>query len=669
MERAKNSLRTTLRIPRLFSALLLVIFSMFTTAIDSSDTVNNIQVSERIHPATALLTLPHKRGFRYLLQDASTNGASLFHVSPEGVLTTKAALDREDPRGYIFDLVIVCRANNQTGGGNATNIRVTVLDENDNIPKFPKDLYTAWVSENRSPGTYVHGLEGVFAEDLDSGLNSVLSYSILTEGNEAGLFAVEVNELAGVKFLRLKTTAQIDREKTAFFVLTVQVKDNGTKPLSSTTQVRINILDENDCSPFFDPPIYSLSINENTAIGTSVLQVKATDNDEGINSEVYYVTQDHKFFAINAHTGVVQVVSQLNFEQGNYFELEVVAVDRGGIVRHNSSALVKIRLKDVRGYPPREIKTPNKPPVFNPRGYYVKIREDLPIQAVVAHVRTLDVAEYSRSRLRYQLFPTHLRDTFRINAKSGIITLLRSLDYETKSSYTFKIRAKDLHNHRVLAETEVIVQIAEVDENFHPPVFPSSLMVKTMPSDAGKNTVIARISATDSDKGQNGKLKYSVVGGSGAGRFFLDENNGVLKPFASQNREGKRYDLHIEGRDGAKFPRTARVYVLILPYEENTKRPHFLAPSQTAMVQENSASGTFVAVIRAEFRGKLPNAETKKFKYKITGGNTGGEFAIGEETGKRLIYLLFDFALPHRKVFLLMKTANKLPMRTKLIIA
>lgn len=638
MERAKNSLRTTLRIPRIFSALLLVIISFFTTAIDSSDTVNNIQVSEGIHPATVLLTLPHKRGFRYLLQDSSRNGASLFHVSPEGVLTTKAALDREDPRGYIFDLVVVCRENNQSGGGNAANIRVTVLDENDNTPKFPKDLYTASVSENSPPGSYVHGLEGVFAEDLDSGLNSVLSYSILTEGNEAGMFAVEMKELAGVKFLRLKTTAEIDREKTAFFVLTVQVKDNGTNPLSSTTQVRINILDQNDCFPLFDPPIYSLTINENTAIGTSVLQVKATDDDEGINSEVYYYfTIDHGFLAINAHTGVVQVVSQLNFEQaGNYFELTVVAVDRGGIVRHNSSTLVKIRLIDVLGYPPREIKTPNKPPVFNPRGYYVKIREDLPLQAVVAHVRTQDVDEYSRSRWKYELFPTHLRDTFHINAESGIMTLLRSLDYETKSSYTFKIRAKDLHNNSVLAETEVIVQIADVDENFHPPVFPSSFMVKTMPSNADKNTVIAKISASDSDKGQNGKLKYSVVKGSGAGRFFLDENNGVLKPFESQNKEGARYDLHIEVRDGAKFPRTALLYVLILPHEQNTKRPHFLTPSQTAMVQENSASGTFVAVIRAEFRGKLPNAESKMFKYKITGGNTGGEFAIGEETGKNI---------------------------------
>jgi hypothetical protein len=490
----------------------------------------------------------------------------------------------------------------------------------------------------------VQGLEGVFAEDIDSGSNSVHSYSILSEGNEAGLFAVEMNELAGVKFLRLKTTAQIDREKTAFFVLTVQVKDNGTKPLSSTTQVRINILDKNDCFPLFDPPIYSLSVNENTAIGTSVLQVKATDDDEGINSEVYYYfTKDHDFFAINAHTGAVRVVSQLNFLQGNYFELTVVAVDRGGILRHNSSTLIKIRLKDVADYPPREIKSPNKTPVFEHRSYYVKIREDLPVSSAVVHVRTVNEAEYSRSRLSYELFPSHLRDTFRINAKSGIITLLRSLDYETKNSYIFKIRAKDLHNHKALAETAVEIEIADVDENVYSPVFSSSMMVKTMVPSADKNTVIAKISASDMDKGQDGKLKYTVVGGSGAGRFLLDEDKGLIKPFGSQNTQGSRYDLHIEARDGAKFPRTARLYLLVLPLEGNQRRPYFLTPSQVATVQENSAIGTFVAVIRAEFRGKTSHVESKTFQYNISGGNKNGKFAIGKETGKVLNIYLFAF--------------------------
>ena len=543
--------------PVIFSVLLLLCSTFASPVHSSSDIVNNIQVSEGAHPAKVLLILPAKIGFRYLLRDSSRNGASFFHLSPEGVLTTKSTLDHEDERGFVFDLIVVCREINRTEGGSVTNVRVTVLDENDNTPKFPKDLYTASVSENSPVGSYVQGLEGVFAEDLDFGSNAVHSYSI-TAGNEAGLFVVEMNELTGVKFVRLKTTARIDREKTAFFVLTVQVKDHGNKPLSSSTQVRINILDENDCFPLFDPPIYSLSVNENTAIGTSVLQVKATDADDGRNSEVYYYfIKDHDFFAINAHTGVVSVVSQLSFEQGSYIELTVVAADRGGITQHNSSTLVKIDLKNVLGYPPLETKEPANSPVFEPRINYVKVREDLPVKSAITHMRTVTNVEYSRPHLQYALFPSYLRDTFHINPKSGIITLLRSLDYETKSSYTLKIRAKDLYNQKFVSETEVIIEIADVDENLYTPVFTTaSTIVTTMAKNAGKNTMIARVAAVDKDKGENGQLRYSVVGGNGAGRFSLDESSGILRAFGGIHNmdEGCRYDLHIEARDGGEIP-------------------------------------------------------------------------------------------------------------------
>lgn len=626
--------RSTYR--RLHSVFFLILstFLILLSLVHSNSNVKNIRVSEGIPPASVLLTLPAKHGFRYVLVYASGNGASLFHVSPQGIVSTKATLDYENPHGYIFDLVVVCRENNRVEGGIATNVRITVLDVNDNKPIFPRDLYTATVTENSPPGTYVQGLEGVYAEDADSPVNSVHSYSI-TAGNEAGMFAVQMNEIAGVKFLLLKTTARIDREKRPFFVLTVQVRDNGTNVLSSETQIRINILDENDCYPLFHPPIYSLSVNENTAIGTSVVQVTAIDADDGRNAEVYYhFTKTHDFFGINAHTGVVTITSQLSFEQGNQFDLNVVAVDRGSRIRHNSSTLVKIRLKDVIGYPPNDINTSPQKPTFEPANYYVKIREDLPVGAAIVHVRTAADGEYRRHYFSFELFPSKLRDTFKLNAKSGIICLLKPLDYETSSLYILKIRAKTENPVDYVAETEVRIEVTDVDENLYSPVFGSNTIVKTITPNAPKNTIIERISATDKDIGYNGVVKYSVTGGTGAGRFFLDEDKGLLKSLGSQNMEAdSKYDLHIAARDSAKFPRFAHMYLLVIAGSRDQKRPYFLTPSLKGNLQENSDKGSFVAAIKAEFKGKLSTEKTGIFEYSINGGNEDRSFSIGKETG------------------------------------
>ncbi|XP_048576726.1 protocadherin-like protein isoform X2 [Nematostella vectensis] len=590
--------------------------------------VRKVEVFEGTEPGTVLLTLDRIPGFEYVLQDSSRDSYSLFHITPDGTLTTKATLDHEDKRGNVFNLVIVRRELSRREGGSVIIVSVIVLDRNDHAPKFPKDLYNAYVAENKPAGTFVLGLEDVYAGDLDSGVNAAYTYTIV-EGNKEGLFAVDVNELGGVQFLRLRTTAAIDREKTAFFVLTVQVTDHGKPRMSSTTQVRINILDENDCAPVFDPQIYEISVNENAAIGSSVVHVKAVDADAGSNADVYYFfTHDHDFFMINSHTGVVSVTSHINFEKGNYFEIRVAAVDRGRNP-HNASTLVKIRLLEVDGFPPPP-RIHTSPPMFQLSEYYVKIREDLPVNSAFLHLRIQGDVEDNHARVTYELSPIALRDVFAINPKSGVITLRKPLDYETRKTYSVKVIALDNRHPTFFAETEITIEVTDVDENYFAPEFESFTVLGHLPQDADARTLIATVSATDGDSGSEGEVRYHIVGGSGAGLFALHETGGVITPYGSLNRDHKRYDLYIEARDNAKNPRTARLYALILADAKNEKRPFFFAPTQIAEVRENSEeSETFVTVVRAEFKGK----DSKQMRYSISAGNEEGKFTISPETG------------------------------------
>ena len=80
------------------------------------------------------------------------------------------------------------------------NVKINVTDENDNAPRFAKQLYEAFVSEDANIGSEIIT---VFAKDLDEGLNGKVTYSFSRE-NE--IFSIDQN--SGVILLK----SQLDRE-------------------------------------------------------------------------------------------------------------------------------------------------------------------------------------------------------------------------------------------------------------------------------------------------------------------------------------------------------------------------------------------------------------------------------------------------------------------------
>lgn len=117
------------------------------------------------------------------------------------------------------------------------------------------------VFENIPPNTVVLAVKAL---DRDEGRNSYLEYSLFDPSKMFSLGPVD-----GL----LRVVGKLDRETTANYSLEVTAKDRGDPPRSSKQVILVNVLDENDNSPMFDPKQYSASIAENASIGASVLQV------------------------------------------------------------------------------------------------------------------------------------------------------------------------------------------------------------------------------------------------------------------------------------------------------------------------------------------------------------------------------------------------------------
>jgi hypothetical protein len=80
----------------------------------------------------------------------------------------------------------------------------------------------------------------------------------------------------------LRLLKSLDYEKSRQYILTVQAKDKGEPPLSSSTVVKVNVTDHNDNAPWFARSEYHVSVKEDQPIGTQIVSVSITLSMDGV---------------------------------------------------------------------------------------------------------------------------------------------------------------------------------------------------------------------------------------------------------------------------------------------------------------------------------------------------------------------------------------------------
>uniref|UniRef100_A0A3B4YBK5 Uncharacterized protein n=1 Tax=Seriola lalandi dorsalis TaxID=1841481 RepID=A0A3B4YBK5_SERLL len=146
-------------------------------------------------------------------------------------------------------------------------VNITILDAND-PPVFTQELYDVQVSEGLSPGGLV---TFVSAEDSDSVPSwSRFSYSIAPEFDK-NVFTI--NPKTG----QVSVAAELDRETTPVYNLTVLAVDTGTPPATGSATVIVNLEDINDNGPTLTTAY--AEVMENQRAGTAVTTLTASDPD------------------------------------------------------------------------------------------------------------------------------------------------------------------------------------------------------------------------------------------------------------------------------------------------------------------------------------------------------------------------------------------------------
>jgi protocadherin Fat 1/2/3 len=138
--------------------------------------------------------------------------------------------------------------------------------------------------------------------------------------------------------------------------LTLRAVDGGTPPRNSTATLHVTVSDWNDHAPVFDREHYEVRIVETAPVGTPLIRLRVSDQDQGRNAQVQLSIvggNQGGHFRINPTSGVLYTALPLDAEMRAEHILTVSAIDQGTAgTRQQSSAKITVQVLDANDNDP-----------------------------------------------------------------------------------------------------------------------------------------------------------------------------------------------------------------------------------------------------------------------------------------------------------------------------
>ncbi|XP_054721928.1 LOW QUALITY PROTEIN: fat-like cadherin-related tumor suppressor homolog [Uloborus diversus] len=476
------------------------------------------------------------------------------------------------------------------------------------LPTIPAEV---WINESAAVGSEVLAVR---ARDRDHGYSGLLVYVVNYSNEGDDCFKQDLNNG------RLLVDCPLDRERTSKYVLNISAFDLGKPQKSASTQLIVNIRDENDNVPTFEKSSYHFVIPENVENGTSVIRLRATDMDEGENARLIFNLEGPAWdmFHVDKDTGLLTVVGSLDREVTENYALRVWVRDGSRDKPLMSSTIVYIRLEDVN----------DNPPMFGLKQFWVKVREDLPIGTVVMVMSARDPDTGDGGRIAYEMLNG---GTFSVDPLTGVVRLASSLDFEQKQLYNVTVVARDQGDPPLSSVAYLLVEVEDVNENLHPPKFLDIVASGSIRENKPEGTFVMQVTAVDADPpGIDSTVTYSIRDGDGLGIFAIDDQGNIRTRAVLDRETSLRYWLTVIAQDRGAVPLTSRIDVYIEVEDVNDNTPLTFEPAYYPNIPENSPEGTTVVKMDAFDLDVNPN---QRISYEITAGDPHKYFILDSATG------------------------------------
>ncbi|XP_058263983.1 protocadherin alpha-8-like, partial [Hemibagrus wyckioides] len=487
-----------------------------------------------------------------------------------GVLYVQRKIDREE----VCEDSNACLINVKIAVENPLEIHhvvVEITDINDNVPSFSQTHQYFEIAEHTPIGTsfQLHA-----ARDEDTASNSVRNYKLSQNDN----FEIDIKNSEGDKIPFLVIRKPLDREQTEDYMLVVTAEDGGNPPKIGTLNINVKVLDINDNRPVFSQNIYSVTLQENSPVGTVVITVNATDSDQGSNGDIEYAfvkTMKRKvydIFQIDGITGEIRVKGEVDFEDMEVYKLDIQASDKGQPPLTVDSRVI-IKILDMND---------NKPEI-EVTSLLSVVEEDASSGTVISFISVSDKDSGLNGKVVCSLagsVPFELKPSIQENMYS--LVTKQKLDREMIASYNIIITATDLGQPPLFTIKTLPVQVSDVNDN-RPQFYQNSFELYLLENNTPGASVF-QVNAFDDDSEENAGLSYHIIRNGEAQndmKSFLNINseNGVIYALKSFDFETtKRFQFHVLATDSGTPALSSNVTVNVFILDQNDNVPVILYP-------------------------------------------------------------------------------------------
>ncbi|XP_072252458.1 protocadherin gamma-A10-like [Leuresthes tenuis] len=367
-----------------------------------------------------------------------------------GEIKLTGELDYEVSPSYEINL----QAKDPWGVVGVSKFIIEIADVNDNSPVITMASYSGKISEDSPPGTVV-GLISV--QDKDAGKNGQVHLTI----DENVPFKIKSSLR---NYFTLVTEQMLDREKFSKYNITVIATDEGFPALSSVKVIVLQVTDINDNAPAFSQTVYNTQVMENNSPGVALMQIQASDRDQGQNARVSYFLIDKEvngnpissYFSVKTESGVIQSLRSLDYEQVKEYIIQVKAQD-GGSPPQSSNTTVIVRVQDQNDNPPQVLY-----PVQTGGSVVAEmVPRSADVGYLVTKVVAVDVDSGQNAWLSYKLQKTTDRALFEVGLQNGEIRTIRQVTDKDAVKQRLTVIVED--NGQPSRSATVIVNVAVAD--------------------------------------------------------------------------------------------------------------------------------------------------------------------------------------------------------------
>uniref|UniRef100_A0A8B9LFB7 Protocadherin-related 15a n=1 Tax=Astyanax mexicanus TaxID=7994 RepID=A0A8B9LFB7_ASTMX len=522
-----------------------------------------------------------------------------------------------------FTLVIKAEQDNGHPLPAFADLRIDILDENNQAPYFQQSSYQGFISESAGVGATISASTNLTAPlaiiALDNDIEESKDPQVkITMRDFTSIFSITPSGIT--RYLTL--LKPVDRETKSSYTFTMVAADGVQQSMPVT--VTIVVIDANDNAPTFSQVSYNVEVFTNMLPGETVIQLTAQDADDGLNGLVTYaiLAGDHGDFVISNRTGRITIAPGVTLIVGRSYALTVRAADNAPEAERRSS----ITTVYIEVLPPNN----QSPPRFPLQTYNLEISEAMRIGAILLN---LQASDRELDPITYRIQSGDPQQVFNLSQTIGLLLLDKALDRETTDQYRLIVTASDGHPGGTSTAT---VSIVVTDVNDNDPTFDLTLPTNLTVLEERANVSVSQVRATDPDAGANGQVRYRLL--TYPGLFTINVNGSIFTAKPLDREKQSMYELVVEASDGAVDPRRTTLILLVKVLDINDNSPVFSQPFYTKNVPENTPAGSVLLQLTAVDADLVSN-----ITYRIRTEAARQLFGLDRYSGNLTLLQALDF--------------------------